>query len=60
MAMNDLAVIIGRRIRNYRNQLGLTQEELGAKCGLHFTYIGQLERGEKTLRLIVFKKLLPA
>ena len=55
--MNDLAVIIGRRIRNYRNQLGLTQEELGSKCGLYFTYIGQLERGEKNATLDSIQKV---
>ncbi len=45
--MNNLAKIIGLRIRNYRTQLGLSQEKLAELSGCHPTYIGQLERGEK-------------
>ena len=49
--MNDLAKIIGQRIRNYRTQLGLSQEKLAELSGCHPTYIGQLERGEKNATL---------
>lgn len=45
--MSDLAKIVGQRIRNYRTQLGLSQEKLAELSGCHPTYIGQLERGEK-------------
>ena len=45
--MSQLAMLIGQRIRNYRIQKELSQEELAEKCGLHSTYIGQVERGEK-------------
>ncbi len=38
---------IGQRIRNYRLQIKLSQEEIAERCGLHPTYIGQVERGEK-------------
>lgn len=36
----------GRRVREARRQLGLSQEELGQRAGLHRTYIGHVERGE--------------
>jgi DNA-binding XRE family transcriptional regulator len=36
----------GRRVREARRQLGLSQEELGKRAGLHRTYIGHVERGE--------------
>lgn len=49
--MSDLAKIVGRRIRNYRMRLGLSQEKLAEKAGCHPTYIGQLERGEKNATL---------
>lgn len=45
--MSGLSIEIGQRIRNYRLQNKLSQEELAEKCGLHPTYIGQVERGEK-------------
>ena len=49
--MSGLAKIIGQRIRNYRTQLGLSQEKLAELAGCHPTYIGQLERGEKNATL---------
>lgn len=38
---------IGKKIKEYRKIKDLTQENLGEKAGLHYTYIGQVERGEK-------------
>lgn len=38
---------LGIRIRHYRKSQNITQEQLAEICGLHPTYIGQLERGEK-------------
>lgn len=49
--MSGLSVEIGHRIRSYRLQRGWSQEELAERCGLHPTYIGQLERGEKNATL---------
>ena len=40
---------LGALIRKKRHELDLTQEEFAELCGLHRTYIGQLERGEKNL-----------
>lgn len=39
---------LGHRIRLARKSKSLTQEELAEKAGLSTTYIGRLERGEKT------------
>jgi transcriptional regulator with XRE-family HTH domain len=35
-------------LRSVRESHGLSQEELAARAGYHRTYIGQLERGEKS------------
>jgi transcriptional regulator with XRE-family HTH domain len=45
--MENLARAIGARLRNHRKAAHLTQEETAFRAGLHHTYIGQLERGEK-------------
>ncbi len=45
--MNNLAKLVGQRIRNYRTQAGLSQEKLAELSSCHPNYIGQLERGEK-------------
>lgn len=55
--MSDIAKIVGKRIRNYRTQLGLSQEKLAELSGCHPTYIGQLERGEKNATLESIDKI---
>lgn len=42
---------LGRVIRERRMALGWSQEDLGFETGLHRTYIGVLERGEKNVSL---------
>jgi len=41
----------GARIRSARLARGLTQEGLAETCGLHPTYIGDAERGERNVSL---------
>lgn len=55
--MSELSHEIGKRIRNYRTQLKLSQEELAEKCSLHPTYIGQVERGEKNATIESISKI---
>lgn len=54
--MTKIQQIIGERIRNFRKQKGWSQEELADIANLHATYIGQLERGEKTQHWKVLTK----
>ncbi len=42
---------IGKNIRKYRKQQGLTQEQLAEMSNLSTNYLGSIERGEKTLTL---------
>ncbi|WP_082723947.1 helix-turn-helix domain-containing protein [Lysobacter capsici] len=51
MSNNDLR-IFGNRIRLTRQEMGISQEELAALTGLHRTYIGGIERGERNIGLI--------
>jgi transcriptional regulator with XRE-family HTH domain len=43
---------IGNRIREHRQALGWTQEELGERCELHRTFIGSVERGERNISIL--------
>ncbi|MGD6900376.1 helix-turn-helix domain-containing protein [Bacillus infantis] len=53
--MADLLKLVGNRIRIVRKGKGLIQEDLAEKCGLQYTYIGELERGERNISLLTFK-----
>lgn len=48
-------VAFGDRLRALRAEAGMTQEGLAHAAGLHWTYIGQVERG---LRNITLKNIL--
>lgn len=47
----DINYLFGQRVRQLRQQKGLSQEDLGYETGLHRTYIGQIERAEKNITL---------
>ncbi len=51
---------LGRKIRNLRLQMGLTQEELGERAQIHYSYVGQVERGDKMPSLRTLKSLAAA
>lgn len=47
-------------LRNARIQKQLSQEELASMSGLHRTYIGSVERGERNITLVSFLKICSA
>jgi transcriptional regulator with XRE-family HTH domain len=49
--MQQIQRELGERIRKLRRQKGWSQEEFAAVSGLHRTYVGAVERGEKNLTL---------
>lgn len=49
---HPLTVWIGKRIKKFRKANSLSQEQLAEATGLHRTYIGSCERGERNLTVV--------
>lgn len=54
---SPILVQFGERVRMERLKLGLSQEELASRAGLHRTYIGMIERAEKNITLENINKI---
>ena len=52
-----LFLSFGRAVRERRTALDLSQEELADLAGLHRTYIGSIERGERNPSLLNIARL---
>jgi len=55
-----LRAVLAFNIRQCRHRLGLSQEQLGDLAGLHRTYVGAVERGERNLTVDNIEKIARA
>ena len=60
IARTKTRVRLGKRIRQLRKEIGLSQEELGFRSGLHRTYIGAIERAEQNVSIDNIHKIAKA
>ena len=60
MRSPDPRILFGRRVRELRTELGLSQERLAELSNLHRNYIGGIERGERNVGLINIVELAHA
>ena len=49
--LSDATRLLGSRVRERREELGLSQEALADRCAVHWTFLGQVERGRRNLSL---------
>jgi len=49
--MEQIRKALGSRIRELRKQRGFSQMRFARRCGLHPSYMGEIERGETNLTL---------
>ncbi|WP_028896978.1 helix-turn-helix domain-containing protein [Prevotella sp. HUN102] len=58
--MNGLLISFGERVRDLRKAAGFSQEKFAALVGVHRTYIGMIERGEKNITITNIDKIATA
>ena len=58
--MDPLLAILSKNVRRLRQEAGLSQEKLAGISGLHRTYIGSIERGERNATVATLGKLAKA
>lgn len=58
--MGDIREKFGSHLRKLRQGQKLTQEGLAERARLHWTYVGQIERGKRNPSLINLHKLAKA
>jgi transcriptional regulator with XRE-family HTH domain len=51
LKVEELQIVLGKRIRKRRLEKKFSQEAFADHCGLHRTYMGGIERGEHNLTL---------
>jgi transcriptional regulator with XRE-family HTH domain len=56
----DIKRALGKRVRELRDARDWSQEQMGEASGMHWTYIGQVERGERNLTLESIQKIARA
>jgi transcriptional regulator with XRE-family HTH domain len=59
-SVDDLRVLFGRRVRELRKQAHLSQEQLADLAGIHWTYLGGIERGTRNPSLVNIGKIANA
>ena len=51
---------VGKRIKELRNKLGISQEELAFRSEIHRTYIASLEVGKRNVSIETLEKVVKA
>jgi transcriptional regulator with XRE-family HTH domain len=59
-ARPDVRERFGTAVKFRREELGLTQEDLAEKAGIHRTYLSDVERGTRNLSLVNIERLASA
>lgn len=55
-----IEIKVGNRIKELRNKLGISQEELSFRSGVHRTYIASLEVGKRNISIATLEKIVKA
>ncbi|MDD4066913.1 MAG: helix-turn-helix transcriptional regulator [Clostridia bacterium] len=57
MKKENISLILGNRIKELRTNAQYSQESFADKIGVHRTYMGAIERGEKNITILTAQKI---
>lgn len=55
-----ITVLVGARIKQLRNKMGLSQEKLALKAGIDRTYLAGIEAGKRNATITSLEKIITA
>lgn len=56
----DIKIVVGKRVKELRNKLGISQEELADLASLDRTYITSVECGRRNISIVNIDKIAKA
>ena len=56
----DIIKVFGSNVKAYRQRIGLSQEAFAEKCGMHRTYISEIECFRRSISLENIQKIADA
>lgn len=56
----DIVEVFGKNVRRLRTQKGLSQERFAERCGLHRTYISDIECFYRNVSLVTVQRIAQA
>ncbi len=55
--MSDIKLNFGKRVKEIRKELGLSQERFAHKIGIDRTYFQGIENGSRNVSIVVIEKI---
>jgi transcriptional regulator with XRE-family HTH domain len=60
IVVETLLFLLGEEIRSQRKARAMTQMDLADRCGLHVTFIGGVERGQRNISILSLEAIAKA
>lgn len=57
---DEKRALLGKRIRNFRKDMGWSQQELGNRADVNYKFIGEIERGQQSPTFDILVKIANA
>lgn len=55
---HPVSVLLGKRLQKLRKKAGFSQEAFAHEVGIHRTYMGLIERGERNMTVLTYIRVI--